>query len=422
MAVSSTGAPAAVWLIHGTWARRAKWKGEASPMRAALRAKWGGPLDVTAFEWTGRNRARDRDLAARELAAAVVAAGDSGPRFAIAHSHGGNVTLQAALAEPSLFDGIVTLNTPFLSAKPRNNLLVLLNFALVDLALFAIAYNGLLAILGRALGVVEYVVLGALLGAILVVTTIALILGFRRRESGVVTHFGMDMVLYPRGIHPRVLCIGYADDEAVGWLGALDTLSSLPGLLLHRIAFPLVLLLIAGLHYAFTWELAGPSVLFNISRFMSEYGAVWGNAAVAGFLDRIALQNLALLPDDVRELSDFFWTYGSPGLFLRVFPLSVLSYFVTFWALVGLAAFLAGYFVRAVAFGEGFGMAAIASAFMTRLAVSATPMVPCRLDVIHVNEERSRWLRHSDVYDNSTVIEEIVGWMRDASRMDAPAV
>jgi hypothetical protein len=403
----------AIWLIHGTWARGARWTEHDSPLRSALQSQFGGPVEVSAFNWTGRNTTRDRAAATSQFSAAVHGAGHSRPRFAIAHSHGGNIALQAALTDSTLFDGIVTLNTPFLAAIPRSNTVVVLNLCLVQFALFAIALNGLQAILGRALTMGEHLLLLAVLGPLLVAAGVMLLVGYRRRESGVVvTGFGRNVVSYHGGAQPRVLCITYADDEAMGWLGTLDTLSSLPGLFLHRIALPVTLLGVAALHYLFAWQLSGPVVALNIQGLMSEYGATFGAVAATDFVSRLGLQ---LTPDDVAELSSFVWTFSSGRLFAIVFTQSVLSYFVTLWALVGLSAFLSAYLIRGVAFGEGFGVPAIASALITKLAVSATPMVPCRLDVVFVNEEHSRWLRHSDAYGNPVVMTEILDWMRAGS-------
>ena len=126
----------------------------------------------------------------------------------------------------------------------------------------------------------------------------------------------------------------------------------------------------------------------------------------------VAGLTLQVQPEQVAQLSDFVWHRASGGLFWWMFSESVFSYFLSMWVWLGLMAFVAAYVIRAVAFGEGFGRRAIASAIMCRLAVSATPMVRGELEVVVIPEERSWRLRHSDAYDNPTVASEIARWLR----------
>lgn len=164
----------------------------------------------------------DRFEAAEALSDAVHAA--SGPpdrRIAIAHSHGGNVAVLAAALEPGLFDAIITLNTPFLTPLPLNRSAVLLHWLLLILSL-SLAAATWLPFGYRSIGVSFTV---GLAGSSLVV--------LRLLRSDVERQF-RPLVRYSnvksRGPNPRVLCLMAADDEALGWLEALDVLSNLPRL------------------------------------------------------------------------------------------------------------------------------------------------------------------------------------------------
>jgi hypothetical protein len=124
-----------VHLVHGTWPygpvahrlrwlRRpeATWFHEDSPFCLALKSALP---DVTlrAFEWSGDNSYLERHTAAAGLARRLMECHDENdpPRqVLVAHSHGGNVALLAAMHpwSPPLA-GIATLGAPFLHIKRR---------------------------------------------------------------------------------------------------------------------------------------------------------------------------------------------------------------------------------------------------------------------------------------------------------------
>jgi len=115
-----------VTLIHGTWAKRSDWTDpEKSLMADALRSFLPPPVEILRFAWSGRNSPRARRVAADNLRDHLRNAINNNPvnahHFVIAHSHGGNVALQA-LNDPGLMqtiDGVACLSTPFLSVRDR---------------------------------------------------------------------------------------------------------------------------------------------------------------------------------------------------------------------------------------------------------------------------------------------------------------
>jgi hypothetical protein len=139
--------PAKIILVHGTWgrgfdpernARRAdtgasaepRWFEAGSKFYAGLSSGLSGVLattDISAFLWSGANSIKERRSAAARLAKTLdesVAAAPETSHFIIAHSHGGNVALNAreAMSGNPLNVHIVTMATPFLSiyrAVPR---------------------------------------------------------------------------------------------------------------------------------------------------------------------------------------------------------------------------------------------------------------------------------------------------------------
>ena len=108
-----------VTLVHGTFARKARWTREDSALRRALKARWGEAVRVETLDWSGRNTQGAREAAARRLGAAIREAAETSPtadHFIVAHSHGGNIAFLACKDEAvkAKVAGIACLSTPFL--------------------------------------------------------------------------------------------------------------------------------------------------------------------------------------------------------------------------------------------------------------------------------------------------------------------
>jgi uncharacterized membrane protein len=139
VALSMTAA-AKIILVHGTWGRgfdpdkgaQRKAAGESAERRwfeagskfcEALSSGLSGLVqatDLSAFLWSGANSIEERRSAAVGLAKTLdegVAAAPNARHFIIAHSHGGNVALDArqAMSRDAHNVNIITLATPFLS-------------------------------------------------------------------------------------------------------------------------------------------------------------------------------------------------------------------------------------------------------------------------------------------------------------------
>ena len=139
--------PAKIILVHGTWGRgfdpernagradtgapvEPRWFEAGSKFYAGLSSGLSGVLattEISAFLWSGANSIEERRSTAARLAKTLdesVAAAPEAQHFIIAHSHGGNVALNAreAMSGNPLNVHIVTMATPFLSiyrAVPR---------------------------------------------------------------------------------------------------------------------------------------------------------------------------------------------------------------------------------------------------------------------------------------------------------------
>jgi pimeloyl-ACP methyl ester carboxylesterase len=129
-AACTSGPVINIVLVHGVWALRGDWHQRDSDFlqrleRELTKGCGGFRVRIRRFLWTGGNTLTDRNRAARryqhEIASfnaqpSVVAT------FVVAHSHGGNVALQAIASEPALREqvtGLVAVATPFLASHQR---------------------------------------------------------------------------------------------------------------------------------------------------------------------------------------------------------------------------------------------------------------------------------------------------------------
>lgn len=123
-----------VHLVHGTWPsggwlahrlsfprlRRIPWYEQGSPFREALLRALPPTATCSSFTWSGKNSIRARCQAADDFQKYLLRETSQHPaclHYAVAHSHGGNIVLQALLALESLpktMSGVIALGTPFL--------------------------------------------------------------------------------------------------------------------------------------------------------------------------------------------------------------------------------------------------------------------------------------------------------------------
>ncbi|MEK7748324.1 MAG: hypothetical protein AAB300_04545 [Nitrospirota bacterium] len=183
VAPTALGLPIVTIIVHGTFAAEETWwrlsktseTTFADRLEEALSARgfagtvWRPVLDVgmsyEAFSWSGKNRDNDRRAGACKLRKSLaelakkLGASPSQPLTVnlIAHSHGGNVVLEALrdIAGSIRVGRVVLLGTPLVSVRPRLRLTRLM----ISMAMIPMVMMGLLLIL--YVGMVQ---LGSLIG------------------------------------------------------------------------------------------------------------------------------------------------------------------------------------------------------------------------------------------------------------------
>lgn len=113
-----------IFLVHGTYARKALWTQKGSKLRSAVEASFAGEAQFREFLWSGRNSFSARNKAAIELGKELNQTATENPKIPIiliGHSHGGNVALKSldySQASESVA-GVICLSTPFLLVRTR---------------------------------------------------------------------------------------------------------------------------------------------------------------------------------------------------------------------------------------------------------------------------------------------------------------
>jgi pimeloyl-ACP methyl ester carboxylesterase len=110
-------------LVHGTFARNARWRHTNAPLVKSLFTGFGPNTVVQTYGWSGGNSHSARLRAGAGLAGMIRATAAQYPthkHILVAHSHGGNVVLYALKEIPDIpIDGAVCLGTPFITCKER---------------------------------------------------------------------------------------------------------------------------------------------------------------------------------------------------------------------------------------------------------------------------------------------------------------
>jgi hypothetical protein len=210
-------------LVHGTFKPNAEWTLNTSSLARAIVDNFNGAT-IERFIWDGKNSIRSRAAAARSLSARLAeiqATEPATPLVLIAHSHGGNVALQAIADLPTAKNvaALVTLGTPFFTFIPRevgNSTVYAMSLALGASTLFYWVANNLLA------GFAE-----SMAGIGLVSSILFLWLTFSIRErmikSNNETKSWLEQLGSKRSIDGLpVLSIHFGLDEARLWLVALS--------------------------------------------------------------------------------------------------------------------------------------------------------------------------------------------------------
>jgi pimeloyl-ACP methyl ester carboxylesterase len=107
----------AVVLVHGTYARRARWTSPQGEFTKRL-TEAIGPCNVSRLLWSGDNSHRQRLDAARVMSEWIQNQTVS-HIYLVGHSHGGTIAAMAATSSHDARVSVITLSAPFISVTTR---------------------------------------------------------------------------------------------------------------------------------------------------------------------------------------------------------------------------------------------------------------------------------------------------------------
>lgn len=116
-----------VTLVHGTFARDAFWAKPNSAFAEELQSRVDCPIEFHSWQWSGENDFLGREKASSDFGKYLSAIAEDRDKetvhYIVAHSHGGNVVLDAVrnTSSGSGLEKLILLGTPFFQFKGRDN-------------------------------------------------------------------------------------------------------------------------------------------------------------------------------------------------------------------------------------------------------------------------------------------------------------
>jgi hypothetical protein len=218
-----------ITLVHGTWADTRGWVAPGSVLRRELEARLGSVV-FREFPWSSAHTHAARTEAGVRLARFVRGGHAQYPEarhFIIGHSHGGIVALYAMrdTAADQVVSGIITLATPFVSARRRRFRPYVGAVTFLLIATPVVAGALVLAAMWPRQPALLIWMLGGVFLSVTADRPLSkwLIRVVRRWQADILAG------LQPPTIDPsRLLILGSRGDEAHRWLRAWDVVSHAP--------------------------------------------------------------------------------------------------------------------------------------------------------------------------------------------------
>jgi Lysophospholipase len=222
-----------ITLIHGTWALENEWTRKSTLVKNIKKSFPNATID--RFPWTGKNDQFYRDNATFRLIDKIKE-GSAENHFLIAHSHGGNIAINA-LADPDiLLAGIVTLNTPFLFVLQKN-LNWVLDRMIKDVGLIFVMIGLYVSYLNvcnlKMNDQYHFLTLGAVLIGIIIYNVSEKILKYLVKIISERNNL-MEAINCERNDSCSVVSFVSGNDEAVDSLQLADSISNIPSILMTK--------------------------------------------------------------------------------------------------------------------------------------------------------------------------------------------
>jgi hypothetical protein len=386
-------------LVHGTWSPHATWIQQGSARREALKEHCQDCEEPIKFIWSGKNTVVARQAASDALINQIDPNSDQ-KYILIAHSHGGNVVLQALqgkINQKPVMDfvaGVICLNTPFFTLL-RKDTQHLSSYVIISLITFLSCAIWYPFFIRDELSYWPVWSIGAL-ALMYPMSTWLRPETIHRWIHKNFLYYG-EKGRFCKIVTAPFLCLNCGADEAFAVLSVIDGISNIPSLLISRFWVSPALLNVFAILL----------VLRKFAIYVDLFGRNWIKSiehSVFGFV--IAIFKLP----DLNGLG-FKFTPHWPIIagFLEICGLAALY----------AAVFLFSVCVLAIAFGAlsevstGDWKKPILPLFV-RQFVTLTPVCCENVEFYQLDVSDDETPLHSSLYNDREAIGHIVRWINDA--------
>lgn len=408
LGLSGSGSPAhdvrsSVVFIHGTYARGAKWPDLERAVHRAL----PHPIDIDYFEWPHWNEVWFRSRGAQDLSEYLQSRLRQFPNakhHIIAHSHGGNVAIDAILLAniAGAISTLVTLSTPFVLVRPRR--VDPSTHRLWAATLGYIGFGALLPALDSEWATRNDDLLGFVVLAPFAIAF--MILGIMSKIASMVSRRLPDRGSSVADIPLKI--VRYEGDEALMGLAAAQLLSWGVSWIADRVArwsvkvgsfvfrqdIPTVPLKSALIFVGFTWgALAGLSLLFDAFGVDQNSGAA--EVVLAVFFLAGAFGIVSTIVPHLFRFAPFLY----PGAFVALLLALILIPITVLWVFVALM----------------WGVEIALALIFLDVSADVTPPGEWTIRQIQRPVDSSSLLYHSLSYQHPEAISQIVTWLKPSS-------
>lgn len=387
-------------LVHGTWSPNAAWIQDGSALREAIKQHCPECELPTSFVWSGANSVTGRKEATEKLIKKIEENKDQ-KNILIAHSHGGNVALQALHGKiknesiQNSISGVVCLNTPFFTLL-RKDTQHMAQFAIVSLIMF----------LGFAFWYPIFIRDDLPYWPIwpISVSGLLYLIFSRLTYENFKNWIDNRWLVYKRKFQsPRVksipfLCLNSGADEAFTFLSVVDGICNIPSILFTRYGSKIMLTV-----FFFLILLHKISIYFNL--FSLQWIKSIEDSCFRFCLVIFKVPDLKGLGFDFSPhwpiIASLFEAMGLAALYSTLFVLVVVMLAVTL-----------GLFSRAT---TGTWKAPMMPLFV-RQFTSLTPILCEKVEFYQYDASDDDTALHSSLYNDPAAIDHIVKWINTRVR------
>lgn len=388
-------------LVHGTFARRSSWIKSDGRLSGAISSQISEKIKTTPFHWSGSNTFFDRAYAVTKLRRQLAAIRSSHPKgkiFVVAHSHGGNIALQAA--SDGLINGLICLATPVLVSARRK---ISLNGApVLAAALLLILVFGsgdlLLPWLGSSYILFKAVIIAPCLWwlSFKIYSRLSALYSAASSQAQKSTDFIIKSTKRPLLDYKSVIFIRHPGDEASSAIG-VATLSEW----------------VIGRCTIFLNKLTHPTEIF-----LAPGGKLKLRLVLIVILPLFIGASISLAPPQYSQYSQYWYI----GQHIMIFPIYAMVIFAMITALTGLLLLIAPALLACVIGREMF-----LAAFRVRVTAEPTPEGIWCVSTLNSNIASEHQgdinqspfpYAHGGVYENPAVHAFIAQWISERINTD----